>query len=171
MGELFQGDRELFRGLWIDSSDYSFERHPILKFKMNYADTTTKKKLVRNIKDDLIEFSVAHDVTIFSKSYDRMLKQLLAGLYAKHNAGVVVLVDEYDFPVTRHILNKSLPSENCEVLQDFYTALKKNIEYMHFVFVTGINRFAMTALDSGPNSFKDISLKYKYSEICGYTKS
>jgi hypothetical protein len=171
IGELFQGDRELFRGLWIDSSDYSFENHPVLKFKMNYGDTTTKKKLIKNIKDDLLEFSVAQNVPLSSKSYDRMLKQLLAGLYAKHNVGVVILVDEYDFPVTKHILNENLALDNCEVLHDFYMALKKNIEYIHFVFVTGITRFAMTALDSGPNSFKDISLISKYSGICGFTKT
>jgi hypothetical protein len=34
MEELFQGKRELFRGLWIDSSDYDFKKRPILKLNM-----------------------------------------------------------------------------------------------------------------------------------------
>jgi hypothetical protein len=35
MEELFLGNRELFKGLWIDSSDYGFPKHPVLTLSMD----------------------------------------------------------------------------------------------------------------------------------------
>ena len=37
---LFEGKRELFRGLYIDSTDYSFEKYPVLH--LNFADFSTE---------------------------------------------------------------------------------------------------------------------------------
>ncbi|MDR1312965.1 MAG: ATP-binding protein, partial [Deltaproteobacteria bacterium] len=48
-------------------------------------------------------------------------------------------------------------------------SIKTNFEHVHFVFVTGITRFAMASLDSGANNFKDISIDKKYAGICGFT--
>jgi hypothetical protein len=47
--------------------------------------------------------------------------------------------------------------------------MKQNVKYIHFAFVTGITRFAMTSLDSGPNNFMDIALLPEYSGICCFT--
>lgn len=35
--ELFSGKRDLFKGLWIDQSDWSWEQHPIIKIDMTLA--------------------------------------------------------------------------------------------------------------------------------------
>ncbi|MDR2141108.1 MAG: AAA family ATPase, partial [Deltaproteobacteria bacterium] len=34
---LFLGQRDLFKGLWIDSSDFAFETHPVIYLSMDYA--------------------------------------------------------------------------------------------------------------------------------------
>ncbi|MDR1037544.1 MAG: AAA family ATPase, partial [Deltaproteobacteria bacterium] len=171
MEELFQGDRELFRGLWIDKSRYKFERHPVLRFNMAYAKIRTEDDLIFRIMDDLNSFASKHDVTFTSKFYDKMIEQLLEGIFNKHGARAVILVDEYDAPVTDHILDEDLAKANRTVLHDFYRAIKNNMRHVHFAFVTGITRFAMTAMDSGPNSFMDISLMPKFAGICGFTTS
>ena len=41
---LFDGKRELFKDLYIDKSDYSFERYPVLHF--NFANFNYAKTLV-----------------------------------------------------------------------------------------------------------------------------
>lgn len=38
---LFEGKRELFKGLYIDSTDYSFEMYPVLHF--NFAGYSVKR--------------------------------------------------------------------------------------------------------------------------------
>ena len=41
ISEVFSGDKEFFKGLWIYDSDYSFEKHPVIRFDMsNIANKT-----------------------------------------------------------------------------------------------------------------------------------
>ncbi|MDR1036756.1 MAG: AAA family ATPase [Deltaproteobacteria bacterium] len=167
--ELFQGNRELFKGLWIDNSDYNFERHPVLNFTMTYIHVNTKERLLARIMEDLVSFAAREGVTLTSKFLDKMLEQLLEGICNKHGTRAVILVDEYDAPVTDYIMNKNVAKDNIDVLHSFYRALKSYSKFIHFTFVTGISRFAMAALDSGPNNFTDISLLPEFAAICGFT--
>jgi hypothetical protein len=57
---------------------------------------------------------------------------------------------------------------NAKVLHDFFAGLKKEIDYVRFSFVTGITRYALTSMDSGPNHLNDISLDSNYAGICGF---
>jgi hypothetical protein len=156
---LFQGDRTLFEGLWIGQSDYQFEPHPVLNFNMSYDELSTRDDLVSWIKWDLMRHAQKEGVKLKSDFTPRqMFEVLLEGIYAKYDVRAVILVDEYDAPVTDHISDMKLAVANRNVLHDFYRAIKKNINYIHFAFVAGITRFALTAMDSGPNNFKDISL-------------
>jgi hypothetical protein len=168
--ELFQGDRELFKGLWIDKSDYKFERHPVLKFNMAYSQVSNKDDLINRIRNNLRKMAYDVGVTFFADSYGEMLGELIEGMYKKQGAEVVILVDEYDAPLTANILDPDIAPGIRKVLHDFYVALKTNIKFIRLAFVTGITRFAMTALDSGPNNFTDISLRPEFGGICGFTE-
>ncbi|MCL1805777.1 MAG: AAA family ATPase, partial [Clostridiales bacterium] len=35
IGEAFGGDKELFKGLWIYDSDYTFPKHPVVRLDMS----------------------------------------------------------------------------------------------------------------------------------------
>ncbi|MDR1038736.1 MAG: AAA family ATPase, partial [Deltaproteobacteria bacterium] len=172
LAELFRGNRELFKGLKIDGKkDCPSEIHPVLRLNMAYDRLSSKDDLFSVIDWDLRYAAKIENLKISSKSFSGMLLELLRGLSNKYGVGAAVLIDEYDAPVARHISNRKLASDNREVLYDFYTSLKKHINYIRFVLVTGVTRFAMTALDSGPNNFVDISLDPNYAGICGFTIS
>jgi hypothetical protein len=89
----------------------------------------------------------------------------------KSQANVVVLIDEYDAPVTRNMDNKEVAKQNAKILHDFFAILKNEdvSKCIRFTFVTGITRYALTSLDSGANHLVDISLKTEYAGICGFT--
>ncbi|MDR1041489.1 MAG: AAA family ATPase [Deltaproteobacteria bacterium] len=170
--ELFRGDRKLFDGLWIDAeSDYGFEKHPVLSFNMAYTEVDTQGDLSDRIKSDIRYAASEEGIKISDESLGEMLGQLLQGLYRKCSLGAVILVDESDAPVTDHMSDIELASECQKVLHDFYRSMKKNFKNIHFALVTGITRFAMAALDSGPDNFKDISLLSDFAGICGFTVS
>ncbi|MDR1038618.1 MAG: ATP-binding protein [Deltaproteobacteria bacterium] len=170
--EVFLGNRELFDGLWISTdSDYAFDRFPVLRLNMAYTKLSIRADLEARIESDLREAAETEELSISDDSYGEMLGQFLRGVKRKYGVGTVVLIDEYDAPVTRHMSNRKLASDNRDVLHDFYTSIKKNLKYIRFALVTGITRFTMTALDSGQNNIKDISLMSDYSEICGFTLS
>jgi hypothetical protein len=169
---LFQGERNLFDGLWIGKSEYKFERHPVLNFNMAYSEIAVKGDLISRIKRSLERHAKKEGVQFTSSdSSGQMLEDLLEGIYEKRGARAVILVDEYDAPVADHVYDKDLALANRNVLHDFYRSMKQNIKYIHFAFITGITRFAMTSMDSGPNNFKDISLLPEYAGICGFTPS
>ena len=45
IGEVFNGDKELFRGLWIYDSDYDFAKHPVIKLDMSGISSDDSKTL------------------------------------------------------------------------------------------------------------------------------
>jgi hypothetical protein len=172
LNELFLGHRHLFENLWIGrETDYDFKPHPVIRLSMNYAKTDSPERLEKYLIEVLLEAAESMDVEITKTEYDSILEELLKKLSKKHGAGVAVLIDEYDAPAARHIDDPDLAQANSEVLHGLYAALKVSEEYIRFVFATGITGFAMTALDSGPNNFEDISLSPEYGGVCGFTVS
>ncbi|MCI5131567.1 MAG: hypothetical protein D3904_08585 [Candidatus Electrothrix sp. EH2] len=57
-----------------------------------------------------------------------------------------------------------------EILKDLYTTIKDSDEFIEFAFLTGVSKFSKVSIFSGLNNLNDISLKKKYSSICGYTQ-
>lgn len=82
---------------------------------------------------------------------------------------LVVLIDEYDTPLTNCLGNKALFEAVSNVLSQFYQILKNHDGALRFLFVTGICRFQHLGLFSGPNQFVDISMNPEYGTLVGYT--
>jgi hypothetical protein len=172
ISELFQGDRVLFKDQWIGTqSDYNFARHPVLTFNMSYANIKTVDDLASAIAFSVRQQADAHEISLTTEiSYGTMMEQLIDGLYKKNGVRSVILVDEYDAPVTEQLADRNLAFACLKVLHGFYASIKKCVKRVHFAFVTGITRFAMTAVDSGANNFSDISLDEDFAGICGFTR-
>lgn len=91
---------------------------------------------------------------------------------------VVVLVDEYDAPITNAIgadppFSPSDKDRIMESLRGFYGTLKSLGQegWLEFTFITGISRFEGAGLFSALNNLVDISLKPAYGAICGFTEA
>ncbi len=82
----------------------------------------------------------------------------------------MVLIDEYDKPILDVIENKKEAEEVRKILKSFYSTLKGLDEYIKFVMVSGVSKFAKVSLFSGLNQLEDISLTKEYGNICGYTQ-
>jgi hypothetical protein len=82
---------------------------------------------------------------------------------------VVVLIDEYDYPVSHNIGDSALAKANTAILSGFYASLKSISSKLRFVMVTGVTRYAMMGLSAGLNQLVDISFNPKYAAICGFT--
>jgi hypothetical protein len=79
----------------------------------------------------------------------------IEALYQKTKTEVVVLIDEYDAPVTRNMDNLEVAKANAIILHDFFAMLKDTVvsPYIHFTFVTGITRYSLTSMDSGAKAY------------------
>jgi hypothetical protein len=170
--ELFTGNRDRFRGLWIDGSDYTFQRHPVIFHSLAFINTKKSYSLEANIVSDLKEIAKKEKLVIDEISPDMYLSKLIQALYKKYDSTVVVLIDEYDAPVTRNMSILKVAEGNAAVINAYFAALKKPevSPCLRFTFVTGITRYALPSMDSGGNHLNDISLDPEYAGICGFTR-
>jgi hypothetical protein len=166
--ELFRGNRELFEGLEISSTGYRFEKHPVIRLNMNYALTESPERMMTNITATLRGIAASEGVCLTMPSYDLILAELVAELSNKYGSGTVILVDEYDAPVARHVDDSELAKANAQVLRGFYGAIKNSLKRIRFALVTGVTRFAMTSVDSDANNFVDLTLDPEFAGICGF---
>jgi hypothetical protein len=91
-------------------------------------------------------------------------------LYDKNGEkGVVILIDEYDKPVTKHLFKPDLDDIQ-ETVHDFYQVMKGADEYLKFIFLTGVSKFSGLSVFSALNNPDDITLQKEYASICGYTQ-
>jgi hypothetical protein len=83
----------------------------------------------------------------------------------------VVLIDEYDKPLTDTLGDPALHEKIREALQGFYSVLKAADQWLRFVFLTGVTKFSKVSIFSTLNQLRDISMAADYAGICGITEA
>ena len=104
---LFSGRRELFKGLYIDGTDWKWEKYPIIHFEFNDLTTTSleefEKDLAHHVEDRLSEAGFTYDSSRSAhENFGKAITELAAKCREERgnsDGGVVILVDEYDAPV------------------------------------------------------------------------
>jgi len=166
--QLFLGNREVFEGTWIgEKGRYEWAPRPVLHLDFSQFSCTTVDTLKTDLLLALERTAEAYGVSMSGGSLQAQLASLIRSMAAQ--GSVVVLVDEYDAPIIKNILAKEVTTGNRELLREFYTALKSLDSFLHFVFLTGVSKFAKTSIFLGMNNLNDISMMPEYAAACGYT--
>ena len=166
--EVFQGNKKLFKGLWIEDK-IEWEKYPIIRLsfdKMNTNEGAFADSLSNALLNIAAEESVVTSTTHFKDTIDFLTKELSK----KYDKGVVILIDEYDRPLLDH-LHTPLAEVNRDILRDFFSSLKGLDKYIHFTFITGISKFTKISIFSTLNNLNDISFDGKYAALCGLTQA
>lgn len=99
------------------------------------------------------------------------LQQWHGWLASQRFSPLVLLIDEYDAPLTHALHNKALFEDIQDVLSRFFHVVKANDKIWRFLFITGITRFSHTGIFSGLNNLIDITLDPRFSTLVGYTEA
>lgn len=166
--EMFLGNRELFKGTYAyDNWDFS-KKSSVIKLDMSSVDTTSIERAEQTLLIMLNDIASDYGVILKETSIPlAAFKELISSLSGDN--GVAVLIDEYDSPLLK-ALYMPIMDDVKRILRDFYSQLKSNEEYIRFLFITGITKFSKVGIFSALNNLSDITLREKYSAICGYTK-
>ncbi|MDR1607259.1 MAG: AAA family ATPase, partial [Deltaproteobacteria bacterium] len=104
LAELLKGNRELFKGLWIDSSDYDFKKYPVVKLNM-VGSCDTKAELLDSIKTQLDMAAQDNGLSLNELDIEKdsppgnILTKLVSKFYYPERVRVAILIDEYDVPI------------------------------------------------------------------------
>ena len=166
---LFEGKKELFKGLWIENN-FEWKEVPVIKIDFNRGESEDFVGLKRAIDSVLEKEADRNGVKLTAESNRGKLDELITKLYEKTGEKVVLLIDEYDKPIVDHINKLERAEENREILRNFYGAIKGCSSMLRFVLITGISRFSKLSIFSELNNLTDISMDKNFAAICGFTK-
>ena len=169
--ELFEGNRPLFKGLWIeDKWDWSVT-HPVIHF--SFAKIAYKALgLEGALMEELGIFAAAHQLTFSTSSAGKQFEELIHHLHQKHGK-VVILIDEYDKPLIDFLEKEELfqAKINQKVMKTFYSVLKDTESYIRLLFITGVSKFSKVSLFSDLNHLTDLTLHKDFTTLVGYTQA
>ena len=187
---IFEGKRELFKGLKIEKKRYDWKQYPVVMLNMAEVVAPTVEKLRENLSDlvdGLVEeFGLVNvrRVSDPGKSLGNFLKALAAKTERARVAeaegkaagkcalgrGIVVLVDEYDVPLQGFFGDRKALLAVREMMHDFYIQLKNNEGNIRFLMLTGVTKLTKVSVFSGLNHLTDLTMKQKeYAALLGYT--
>jgi len=169
--ELFAGNKELFEGLYIeDKWDWS-TKYPVIRISFGSGDFSSEKRfdevIYDNLKSNMRRLDLDCEDAIGKPN--SCFRELIESAHNQYGQKVVILIDEYDKPILDYITDKKRARLNRDKLKGFYSTMKDLDEYIKFVMITGVSKFAKMNLFSGLNNLMDISINAKYATICGYT--
>ena len=167
--ELFEGNRELFHGLAAyDQWDWSVRR-PVAHLSFGGGLYTEPGGLHDNLLKQLSSLSRSHGAKLDAVRGPDRFAQLLEELHRLFGRRAVVLVDEYDKPITENLNQPDLARANRDYLRAVYANIKECDQHIRFSFITGVSKFSKVSLFSSLNNLKDLTLDPRYSSLCGYT--
>ena len=165
----FQGKKELFEGLAIYDLETEWKKYPIFHIDLNTANFREKDSLYNVLNDYLTGWEDKYGTRDSEVTLPLRFKGVIARAAEKEGRGVVILIDEYDKPILQTLQTPELQAEHRAQLKAFYSVLKTQDRYIKFAFLTGVTKFGKISVFSDLNLI-DISMDYRYVNICGTTE-
>ena len=172
MEAYFQGRRELFKGLAIDSLEKEWVKYPVLHLSLGGSSYSSMYELESKLAYLLgtleSEYGIGHTLDMTdSVRFSNIIRTARSMTGRK----VAVLIDEYDKPLIDNIDDRSLYDQIRRKLQGLYSVIKEEDSNICFGFLTGVTKIGKLSIFSGLNNLNDISMDAEYSDICGISEN
>ncbi|MDR2775153.1 MAG: AAA family ATPase, partial [Tannerella sp.] len=149
MEAVFRGKKELFEGLYIyDRWDWS-QQSPVIRLDFGGLSYTSGEELKTSLTDFVEATARTCQLTLDRKALSDKFMELLEKLHRLTGQKAVVLVDEYDKPITDYLSDLETAEATRQILHGFYQVLKAADEHLRFIFLTGVSKFAKVSIFSG----------------------
>ena len=167
---LFEGRRDLFKGLAIEPKwDWS-KTWPVVHLDMGTIETETvaefRQAILDLLRSEAKRLNVApSDAELPSIAFRQLIHDVAA---TSKDGQCVVLIDEYDKPILRHLLRPDITAFRDE-LKPFYGVVKYTEEKQRFTFLTGVSKFSKVSIFSDLNNLIDLTMIATEATLLGYT--
>ena len=168
--ELFEGNKALFKGLWVESRWNWEKRNPVIRFSFDALDYQGKG-LETALLDTLQEQAGLFQITLNENTFKSRFGELIEKLGGQNK--VVILIDEYDKPIIDYLSKEKrhIAIENQNTLKTFYSIIKSSDPYIKFLLITGVSKFSKMGVFSDLNNLEDISIDDNFAAMLGYTQN
>ena len=164
--EVFLGHKELFAGLWIENK-IAWEAYPVIHVDMNAIDYRNRP-LEEELNKMMATVAEKYQISLTATTSKNRFTELLQKLSSREKR-CVVLIDEYDKPITDYLEQPDKAAEHVNALKNFYSTLKSQDQHIHFTFLTGVSKYGKVSIFSDLNNLLDISVGESYATMAGYT--
>ena len=168
--ELFSHGLEKFKGLKIDTQNlWQDKTYKVLHLDFSYIKEDSEEvpfstKFYEALKSGLDDLGIKLEESSYViASFNNAIK-------AVDNKSIVLLIDEYDAPLTTVMGKKEEFEKRRELFSEFFLTIKRYSAKFRFVFITGVTRYSHTAIFSGFNNIEDISFDDDFGTLLGYTQ-
>ena len=165
-------------------------RYFVFHFDWSKSDTSSVDDFKQNLNEELDDWALYFGFEIptnkrLARRFEFLIKACIAKLkdeafLAAHpelkegdrpfcSDRVVLLIDEYDAPLSRNLDNPELIEQLLPVYTSIFATIK-SLRCFRMVFITGVSSYSQTSIFSGANQFINISLDSDYATCCGYTR-
>lgn len=166
---LFRNGLRDFSGLALEK-EWSDRTYPVIRLDFSMAKSF----------DSMASFEARLEI-LFSRALreagfdvpggQSACERFFTVLSQSDTSSIVLLIDEYDAPLTSHLDDPKLFEQAQQRLSQFYADVKFYGSRLRFLFMTGITKLSNTGIFSGFNNLMDISLHPRYGALLGYTEA
>ena len=181
LAAIFEGRRDLFEAfttedgidqpqLFIATTDWKWDRYPVVRFDFSSGDLQTIEQL-----DTLIDFTLSYYERRYSvipdvKDANIRMVNLLRTMHEQTGRRAVVLVDEYDNFILHALGDAEKVAMARSRFQNVFGPLKAEDSHLKFVFITGISKFSQMGIFSKLNNLQNISMLPAFDSLCGISE-
>ncbi len=170
LASLFEHGLRDFKGFAIEKT-WKDKTYPVVHLDFSFLRYTGNEKEFRSA----LESHLLANFSPLGFSYDRQSRtsfmECFSSFLSEPPCGpFVLLVDEYDAPLTEQLNDPELFEAISRVLDNFFLRLKSESGAFRFLFITGITKYRQTSIFSSLNNLTDISLDPMYGDLLGFTQ-
>ena len=181
LAAVFEGRRDLFEAftteqgieqpqLFIATTDWKWEKYPVLRFDFSAGDLTTIEQLNMLIDQTLKGYEQQYGITPEVPDANIRMINLMRTLHKQTNKRVVVLCDEYDNFILHSLGDAEKVEQARQRFQNVFGPLKAEDDHLQFAFITGISKFSQMGVFSKLNNLNNISMQPAYETLCGISE-
>ena len=168
--ELFSHGLEKFKGLKIERQNLWHDKtYKVLRLDFSYIKEDRRLFSFENKFQDFLDSAFGSAKIPFYKS-ENVITSFINSIKDLEDSSLVLLIDEYDAPLTAVMGKKQEFEGRRTLLSEFFLTIKRYSEKFRFIFITGVTRYSHVSIFSGFNNLKDKSFDPIYGTIVGYTQ-
>ena len=167
---IFEGRRELFKGLKIDRTDYDWKVHPVIHLDFSFCAADTLAGFMEGYPNTVEKALSASGYAYDTAATPAVNLGNAIDWFYERNTPCVVLVDEYDDPVAKALAHPAEAESIRSELAKIYGQFKGRTNKIRFLMITGVSKFTKMSVFSALSNLTDISTLPEYAAMLGYTE-